>query len=952
MEGNRKAGDDRFGVDGLSFLHLLHLHSTYDPGELQRILFFLTPRAMFVALFVFASLFVTPLPPEEPGTCDRLYARAESARSAYEFETLLDLVRRLWKCYGADISEEQRMQLSYWEAEALRKTGQHQETFAHIEAFFEEAKGVADSSWLRKMYHQRGYLHYISGNLAEATRDYERTLSYLPPDHLLERARLSEDVGNIYQRMQAFSDAQRYYRRADSLLQSLDADARTTRMMRAEVLMARADLLMEASDMTDASQEDDWRTVIRWVRTALSILEPLPNKTSAENESMVHAFGTLADAYGLLGEMEAAKRHLERAVRKAQRMDSEHWALLTQYNRAQFYERAGRLDRAETTYLKALEQVDKARHDDYRRRLLEDLGRLYEKKREMAAAERIYRRAIRVIETYRASLRATEWSATAFAEWRGPYRGLVRVLLSQGRPEAAFRVLEKSRARHLYDLRMRSRVANNLPAARRARFDSLSDALSEARQQLRRVSSSAERRRLENRTTRLAGARRSMLKLPPVRDTLALGRLKAALAPRGRVLLSYFLDDAPGGVEDRSHVFVVTADTLRAVPLSMTEEQVRTRMKEASPLLASGVPPASLDAMQFDLRSLRRLYDGLFAPVASLVSKGRPLTVIPDGPLFRLPFGVLVTNDPPRYAYGKAHFLLRRHPFAMELSALLAVPEARSSSPATSPSFDFIAFGKTRFDDAPRAPSAEPLIALPEVVYEVRAAKQRFQKARVFLNEAARESTFYEVAGEPAVLHLASHAIVRPRAPLQSAIVLSPDGGGGRKTSVSSRSSHDGLLHLYELQEHQLKASLVTLSACETARGELQAGEGMQSLQYAFRAMGAPSTLSHLWRVEDQAATFLTREFYRHLAVGEPRDVALQQAQLALLESADPGRRTPFFWASPLLYGHPEPLALKASRHPFRTTSVAVGITLLLLFALGLVCYRRFRPFRGPGSTT
>jgi CHAT domain-containing protein len=156
--------------------------------------------------------------------------------------------------------------------------------------------------------------------------------------------------------------------------------------------------------------------------------------------------------------------------------------------------------------------------------------------------------------------------------------------------------------------------------------------------------------------------------------------------------------------------------------------------------------------------------------------------------------------------------------------------------------------------------------------------------------------------------------------------------------------SRDGLLHLRELQERRLAVPLVTLSACETARGELHAGEGMQSLQYAFRAAGARSTLSTLWRTEDRASAALAPRFYRRLIDGAPRDVALQQAQLALMNDAEAGRRSPFFWAGAVLYGRAERLSVEGRlvSPPLRNALFGLGF-LLVLAAAGFFYRRRVR---------
>jgi len=922
-----------------------------------------TAAALLAGSLLFSGPSPSSSPPEEQ--CDRLYDRAEEVRTAEDFSALPALARRARRCYGTAAPGDRIMRLYFWEVLALRNTGKPEEALARFDAFFERFASAADSLWLRAMHRQRGFLHYERGDLSRAARDYERALAYAAPAPAYKRALLSVDAGNVLQRMSAFTAARRHFRRADTLLQSFEERTdEAVRAMRAEVLLSRADLLLEAPELTDAPDAVDWRTVADRAREALALLDGLPDLATSQKESVLHGLVLVAEARSFLGEAKAAATVLDRAAREARALGSDHWTFFIRYHRAKTYERAGDFRRAEATYEEALERIGDARHADYRRRLLVDFGELYGKKQAWTRAEQLYRRAIRVTEASRASLRATEWSAAAFAEWKWPYRGLVRVLLAQDRPRPALRVLAQSRARHLQDLRTRTRLTRAMAPERRARFDSLTAALTEARQ-----------RRQEAAVTRLAAARRQMLDLPPPRDTLRLGRLQRRLAERGRVLLSYFLDSDSDERAARSHVFVLTADTLRATPLRATTDSVRRRMAAASPLLVGGAVPAAspspTSARQFDLEPLHALYERLFAPVEALVPAGRPLTVVPDGPLFRLPFALLPRKAPGRYRYRAASFLLQRHPLSMELSTLLAAPggpEAARASGATGPAraaprLDFLAFARSRFDLAPRSAasrsrSVDSLGRLPGTVREVEAAGALFRERRLFVNDEATEAAFYAASRPPAasVLHLASHTVSHPSAPERSAVVLSPSrspenrspegdsAAAGGAASSALPPSRDGLLHLRELQERRLAVPLVTLSACETARGELHAGEGMQSLQYAFRAAGARSTLSTLWRTEDRASAALAPRFYRRLIDGAPRDVALQQAQLALMNDAEAGRRSPFFWAGAVLYGRAERLSVEGRlvSPPLRNALFGLGF-LLVLAAAGFFYRRRVR---------
>jgi len=94
--------------------------------------------------------------------------------------------------------------------------------------------------------------------------------------------------------------------------------------------------------------------------------------------------------------------------------------------------------------------------------------------------------------------------------------------------------------------------------------------------------------------------------------------------------------------------------------------------------------------------------------------------------------------------------------------------------------------------------------------------------------------------------------------------------------------------------------NLLILTACETATGDKRASLGLTGV--ALRA-GARSTLSSLWRVEDESTAKLMQTFY-NLLVKDPnisKAEALRQAQLELLNEES---SYPYQWAPYVLVGN------------------------------------------------
>jgi CHAT domain-containing protein len=107
----------------------------------------------------------------------------------------------------------------------------------------------------------------------------------------------------------------------------------------------------------------------------------------------------------------------------------------------------------------------------------------------------------------------------------------------------------------------------------------------------------------------------------------------------------------------------------------------------------------------------------------------------------------------------------------------------------------------------------------------------------------------------------------------------------------------DGILTALEAAGLDLRGTkLVTLSACDTAVGEVRDGEGVFGLRRAFELAGAETLVMSLWPVSDYIAREAMVAFYTGLEQGLGRGDALRSAKLAMLKR--PARRHPFYWAS------------------------------------------------------
>jgi hypothetical protein len=125
---------------------------------------------------------------------------------------------------------------------------------------------------------------------------------------------------------------------------------------------------------------------------------------------------------------------------------------------------------------------------------------------------------------------------------------------------------------------------------------------------------------------------------------------------------------------------------------------------------------------------------------------------------------------------------------------------------------------------------------------------------------------------------------------------------------VPDQGRDDGLLTAEEISLLDLsKVELVVLSACETALGKAEAGEGMLGLRRTFRQSGARTVISSLWPVEDRATSLLMQSFYDRLWLRCQGTLeALRGAQLDMLKRnriENDGNGLPSTWGAFVLDG-------------------------------------------------
>jgi CHAT domain-containing protein/Tfp pilus assembly protein PilF len=541
------------------------------------------------------------------------------------------------------------------------------------------------------------------------------------------------------------------------------------------------------------------------------------------------------------------------------------------------------------------------------------------------------------LEAHLASLEALE---TQFRELGGSYtqkalfrsrynayyRQTIELLLELGEPEQAFTILERWRARSFLTLLSERAVAlpgESDPSLEQHR-QRLATRYDQIQRELDRLDQREHPRKTEALLVQLRAVRDRIDQLSTsahdsradderrlVPEPLDLAGVRNALDP-GTVLLSYFV------AEDQTILFSIGADgQLQVAKVGLGGQSLHRLIGDFRQAIGRDVPGAPNGAQRSRIALGKSLYRALIEPVEGLVSSGRRLLILPDGPLRLLPWAALIrkTNDQRATAAKKWNYLMEWIPLHTSLSATVFAELKKGRGGASLQKLRLAAFGDplypqsqgeketlTRGAASLRSAVERGLFdwqPLPNTRTEVESISKLFRRDRVrtFLGEKATEEAVKAMgsnsAASPEILHIAAHGNLDDRFPLNSALVLS-------LPESTEAGKDNGLLQGWEiLQEVRLNTDLVVLSACDTALGKDLGGEGLIGLTQAFQFAGARSVVASLWKIKDEATSELMVRFYHHLQAGLTKDRALQTAQLDLIQQGASGSNlaSPYFWA-------------------------------------------------------
>jgi tetratricopeptide (TPR) repeat protein len=360
-----------------------------------------------------------------------------------------------------------------------------------------------------------------------------------------------------------------------------------------------------------------------------------------------------------------------------------------------------------------------------------------------------------------------------------------------------------------------------------------------------------------------------------------------------------------------------------------------------APLLEAAIEEAlsaTVGGFADALEAWSELSDLLLSPLLAQLESCTSWFLSLDGELHRIPFHCLPLPGHPNQVLVEQiqlHLLTSGRDLLDRSGAQRASDAVRSALVVADPAFDHSPAPSS--PDAgghlPRSREMGALNVWPPLPGTAREGRMLAELLSADLRAGAAATTIaVQQAQHPLVLHIATHGFFLPNqgevhaSPQQA--WLPPQGHdllanfrgedpllrsglvfAGANHPVTNPEDDDGYLTAQEGVQLNLQGTeLVTLSACDTGRGDVHTGEGVYGLQRALIVAGARSLLLSLWQVPDDATCEFMVRFYTLLKEGAGRFDALVTVQREFRQHDNIVWRHPYYWAPWQLVGDGGPI--------------------------------------------
>jgi CHAT domain-containing protein/tetratricopeptide (TPR) repeat protein len=518
-----------------------------------------------------------------------------------------------------------------------------------------------------------------------------------------------------------------------------------------------------------------------------------------------------------------------------------------------------------------------------------NLGLTYQYAKQWENAYQTYKLSIDTVELLRGEIfSGTEAKQKLAEEWNKLYQGMAEVCLQLGKDEEAIEYIERSKTRNLVEL-----LANQ--------SQDLQEVGLEIEEEKRRLAAAKEmqsQKEEENtETTRLNQLREErnnkidqIIPLPP----MGFAEIKSLLTDNRTAILEWYI------FAECFRAFVITQDGEKPLKWESTSEDLEK---------LNNFSKQSLNTYNTEKDRWRFKLASILQDLATILHIDEVLKLIPDCcetlilvphrflhlyPLHALPISNrndLTPQPPSLQGKGENEELTllggngENELIPTHQQVLL---DRFDGGVKYAPSIQLLKFVKKSREQQDIENQYQSFFAVQDpndnLLYtniEVETIERHFQPTTVLeksdaTRDALLQKPYFDSLQTAQVLHFSCHGYFNTDSPAESAIALAGCGVSGENNSgntpenYSYRSLANGdridlkkCLTLGDIFNLSLpECRLVTLSACETGRIDVNSSDEYIGLPSGFLKAGSSSVISSLWSVDDFATTLLMIRFY------------------------------------------------------------------------------------------
>ncbi|MCH8157065.1 MAG: CHAT domain-containing protein, partial [Nitrospinae bacterium] len=700
--------------------------------------------------------------------------------------------------------------------------------------FYEKAQALAEKSDLKpglaKALLYQANSHWFQGNYQQAFRFQKEAWSIAESiGDLRQQAFIQNTLGLIYWTLNDSTRALTHLRRSLKLAEKVESVLDVATAYNNIGLVHRKDKHYEKSiEFFNMALERDLQLKSKW------------------GQGYTHR--NLGMSYLRMGKTDVAETHIRRAVALSREIGNRTNLVKSMLELGNLALQRGQWKDAAVLFSETRDMAGRLNVLEVLWRALRGEGFALVKSGDRKQAVGVYKKAVAVVDRMRAAIKVEEFQNGFLTDKQDVYKELILLLLDTGKVEESFEFAERAKSRSFIDL-----LGNQKIDLKNDVSQKLYDRLTAQKQSIRTTEEAVGAARAkgdEAEAKRLAGelveARNRYQDLlieakeqnPEISSFVTV---ESIALPE----LYELLDESVGLVEylvtkNELVAWVVTKGNIEVRRTPVTEAELNATVKDYRDRIQNLAPLED---------QARKLYGWLVAPVEPLVEKKRVVGIIPHGLLHYISFASLTDGE---------SYWIERHPLFYSPSAsVLKYTFARKFEKGEVTKV--LALGNPDLGDFN--------YDLPLAELEALAIKWNFPEVDVFTRGEARESWLKEHISEYQIIHISSHGEFDPVNPLFSSLKLTRDDAA------------DGNLEVNEIFALDIKADLVTLSACQTGLGEITGGDELVGLNRAFIYAGTHAILSSLWRVSDISTAILIKHFYRNYADNNKAE-SLRKAQL------------------------------------------------------------------------